>query len=74
MSKSTDNHLKEDNHIFVKPGKKISIDDYDTKYKADFKDKDDDPDFAGYYHVIEKGSYIHPRGYHMDRITVIYIN
>jgi len=41
LSKSTDNHLKDDKHIFVKPGKKISLDDYDTKYKADFKDKDD---------------------------------
>lgn len=39
--KSSDNNLKEDKNLLVKPGTKISLKDYDTNYKADFKDKDD---------------------------------
>jgi PPK2 family polyphosphate:nucleotide phosphotransferase len=39
--KSTDNHLKEDKHLFVKPGTVVSLNEFDTNYKAGFKDKDD---------------------------------
>ncbi len=42
MSKnSTDNYLRKDENLFVKPDAKISLKDYDTKYTANFKDKED---------------------------------
>jgi len=41
LGKSTDNHLKEDKYIFVKPGKKVSVKDYNNDFIDDFKDKKD---------------------------------
>ena len=41
MGKSTDNHLKDDKRIFVKPGAEINLKDYDTDYTAGFKNKED---------------------------------
>jgi PPK2 family polyphosphate:nucleotide phosphotransferase len=38
---SNDKRLKEDKHILVEPGTKISLSNYDTDYKADFNDKED---------------------------------
>jgi len=39
--KSSDYNLKEDKNLLVKSGSKISLKDYDSNYKADFKDKND---------------------------------
>jgi PPK2 family polyphosphate:nucleotide phosphotransferase len=41
MGKSSDNHLKENKKIFVKPGTNVSLKDYDTSYTGGFKDKED---------------------------------
>lgn len=40
-NKSTDNLLRFDENIFVKPGAKVNLDKYDTKYTAEFKNKDE---------------------------------
>lgn len=38
---STDNNLRKDENLLVKPGTKINLKKYETKYTADFKDKED---------------------------------
>ena len=38
---STDNYLRLDEKLLVKPGSKVDLRKFDTKYTADFKDKDD---------------------------------
>jgi PPK2 family polyphosphate:nucleotide phosphotransferase len=41
MGKNTDNHYKEDKHLLVKPDAKVNLDDYDTGYTGEFKNKSD---------------------------------
>jgi len=38
---STDNFLRLDENVFVKPGTKVNLDKYDTKYTSVFKNKDE---------------------------------
>jgi len=38
---STDNFLRKDENLLIKPGKKLDLRKFDTKYTAGFKDKDD---------------------------------
>lgn len=38
---STDNYLRKDDNLMVKPGSKVKLRDYDTRYSADFKGKED---------------------------------
>lgn len=41
MNKSTDNFLRFDRNLWVKPGTKVQLKNYDTKYTSNFKDKED---------------------------------
>ncbi|MBZ0202145.1 MAG: polyphosphate kinase 2 family protein [Ignavibacteria bacterium] len=41
MGKSSDNNLRKDENLLVKPGTKINLKKFDTKYTANFKDKED---------------------------------
>jgi PPK2 family polyphosphate:nucleotide phosphotransferase len=41
MAKGTDNYLRLDEKLLVKPGSKIDLKNYDTKYTAGFRNKDD---------------------------------
>ncbi len=41
MPKSTDNYLRLDENLLVKPRSKVDLRKFDTKYTAGFKDKDD---------------------------------
>ncbi len=38
---STDNNFRKDENLLVKPGSKVNLKDFDTRYTADFKDKED---------------------------------
>lgn len=38
---STDNNFRKDPNLLVKPGSKVKLKDFDTRYTADFKDKED---------------------------------
>ncbi len=38
---STDNNFRKDENLLVKPGSKVNLNDYDTRYTAGFKDKED---------------------------------
>lgn len=38
---STDNNFRKDPNLLVKPGSKFKLKDFDTRYTADFKDKED---------------------------------
>ncbi|MFI5211850.1 MAG: polyphosphate kinase 2 family protein [Ignavibacteria bacterium] len=38
---STDNYLRKDDNLRVKPGSKVNLKDFDTRYSADFKSKED---------------------------------
>jgi PPK2 family polyphosphate:nucleotide phosphotransferase len=38
---STDNYLRKDENLRVKPGSKVNLKDFDTRYSADFKSKED---------------------------------
>lgn len=38
---STDNNFRKDENLLVKPGSKVNLKDYDTRYTAGFKDKED---------------------------------
>lgn len=40
-SNSTDNNFRKDENLLVKPGKKVDLKDFDTRYTANFKDKED---------------------------------
>jgi len=40
-SNSTDNNFRKDDTLLVKPGKKLNLKDYDTRYTGGFKDKED---------------------------------
>ncbi len=40
-SNSTDNNFRKDENLLVKPGKKVSLKDFDTSYSANFKNKED---------------------------------
>ena len=38
---STDNNFRKDENLYVKPGSKVNLKDFDTRYTAGFKDKED---------------------------------
>ncbi|MBN8585833.1 MAG: polyphosphate kinase 2 family protein [Ignavibacteria bacterium] len=38
---STDNNFRKDDNLLVKPGKKVRLNNFDTKYTGGFKDKED---------------------------------
>lgn len=38
---STDNNFRKDENLLVKPGSKVNLKDFDTRYTAGFKDKED---------------------------------
>ncbi len=38
---STDNNFRKDENLLVKPGSKVNLKDFDTRYTANFKDKED---------------------------------
>ncbi len=38
---STDNYLRKDDNLRVRPGSKVNLKDFDTRYSADFKSKED---------------------------------
>jgi len=40
-SNSTDNNFRKDENLLVKPGKKVDLKVFDTRYTANFKDKED---------------------------------
>jgi PPK2 family polyphosphate:nucleotide phosphotransferase len=40
-SNSTDNNFRKDENLLVKPGKKVDLSNFDTRYTANFKDKED---------------------------------
>lgn len=40
-SNSTDNNFRKDENLLVKPGKKVDLTNFDTRYTANFKDKED---------------------------------
>jgi len=40
-SNSTDNNFRKDENLLVKPGSKVNLSDYDTRYTGSFKDKED---------------------------------
>lgn len=40
-SNSTDNNFRKDENLLVKPGKKVDLKNFDTRYTANFKDKED---------------------------------
>ncbi len=44
---STDNNLRKDENLLVKPGTKVNLKKFDTKYSADFKDKEDAGEMLG---------------------------
>lgn len=41
MGSSTDNNFRKDEYLLVKPGKKVDLSNFDTRYTANFKDKED---------------------------------
>lgn len=41
MGSSTDNNFRKDENLLVKPGKKVDLSNFDTRYTANFKDKED---------------------------------
>lgn len=40
-SNSTDNNFRKDENLLVKPGSKVNLSDYDTRYTGGFNDKED---------------------------------
>ncbi len=41
MGSSTDNNFRKDEYLLVKPGKKVDLKNFDTRYTANFNDKED---------------------------------